>query len=136
MARRIAPGTGTLLLDSDGLSRAAANDERTAAFIKQAMLERGRVVIPAVTLTEVLRGGARDAAVHRVLKKMHVVDVNGHLARAAGEILGQVGGDRTVNAIVAAVAVAQPGRVVVLTSDPRDLTSLTRGRGDIRIQPL
>jgi hypothetical protein len=56
MARRVEPGTGTLVLDSDGLSKAAAMDERTAAYVKTALREQGRVIVPAVTFAEVQRG--------------------------------------------------------------------------------
>lgn len=132
MARRVV-GTGTLLLDSEGLSKAAAGEERTAAYVKQALKEQARVVVPAVTLAEVLRGGRRDASVHRVLKKYETVDVTAGLCRHAGEILGEVGSDKTVDAIVAAVAAAQGGRVVILTSDVDDITALTAGRGDIAV---
>jgi predicted nucleic acid-binding protein len=133
MARRVAPGTGALLLDSEGLSKAAARDERVAAFVKQVVLEQGRVVVPAVTLAEVLRGGPRDAEVHRFLKQANIVDITGDLGRAAGEILGDVGTDKTLDALVAAVAVDQPGRVLLLTSDVDDLRALTEGRGDINV---
>lgn len=133
MARRVTPGTGTVVLDSEGLSKAAARDERTAAFIKQALAEQGRVVVPTVTLAEVLRGGQRDAAVHQVLNQYEVQDITAALGRAAGEILGQAGSDKTVDAVVAAVAVARPGRVLVLTSDVDDLSALTAGRGGIKV---
>lgn len=133
MARRLTRGTGTLLLDSEGLSKAASRDERTAAFVKQALLEQGRVVVPAIVLAEVLRGGRRDAGVHRTLTQTQVVDVTAGLARTAGEILGEVGTDKTVDAVIAAVAADQPGRVLVLTSDPDDLRALTEGRGDISV---
>lgn len=133
MARRVAAGTGALLLDSDGLSKIAADDERAWAHLKLALKEQSRVLVPAVTLAEVLRGGPRDTGVHRVLKRVTVVDVTPALGRAAGEILGQVGGDNTVDAIVAAVAAAHTGRVAVLTSDTGDITALTEGRGDIRV---
>lgn len=133
MARRVAAGTGALLLDSDGLSKIAADDEWAWAHLKQALKEQSRVLVPAVTLAEVLRGGPRDAGVHRVLKQVTVVDITPALGRAAGEILGQVGGDKTVDAIVAAVAAAHPGRVAVLTSDTGDIAALTEGRGDIRV---
>lgn len=133
MARRVAPGTGTVVLDSEGLSKAAARDEWTAALIKQALHEQGRVVVPAITLAEVLRGGQRDAAVHHVLKQYDVEDITAGLGRAAGEILGQADSNKTVDAVVAAVAAAQRGRVLVLTSDVEDLTALTEGRGDINV---
>lgn len=133
MARRVAPGTGTVVLDSEGLSKAAARDERTAAFIKQALAEQGRVVVPAVTLAEVLRGGQRDTAVHHVLHQYEVQDITAAVGRAAGEILGQTDSDKTVDAVVAAVAAARPGRVLILTSDVDDLSALTAGRGDIKV---
>jgi len=133
MARRVAAGTGALLLDSDGLSKIAADDERAWAHLKQAVKEQSRVLVPAVTLAEVLRGGARDASIHRVLKRVAVVDITAALGRAAGEILGQVGGGNAVDAIVAAVAAAHPGRVGVLTSDTGDISALTEGRGQIRV---
>lgn len=133
MARRVAPGTGTVVLDSEGLSKAAARDEWTAALIKQALREQGRVVVPAITLAEVLRGGQRDASVHHALKQYAVEDITAGLGRAAGEILGQADSDKTVDAVVAAVAANQRGRVLVLTSDVEDLTALTEGHGDIRV---
>lgn len=133
MARRLAPGTGTVVLDSEGLSKAAARDERTAAFIKQALHERGRVVVPAITLAEVLRGGRRDASVHNALRQFEVADITAGLGRSAGEILGQAGSDKAVDGVVAAVAAAQPGRVLVLTSDVGDLTALTEGHGGIKV---
>jgi len=134
MARRTALGTGTLVLDSEGLSKAAGFDERTAAFIKTALLEQARVVVPAVVLAEVLRGGSRDASVHHVLKHFEVAVVTGDVGRSAGELLGEVGGNNTIDAIVAAVARSASGPVVLLTSDVEDLARLTDGCDDITVQ--
>lgn len=102
-------------------------------MIKQALREQGRVVVPAITLAEVLRGGQRDASVHHALKQYEVEDITAGLGRAAGEILGQADSDKTVDAVVAAVAANQRGRVLVLTSDVDDLTVLTEGHGDIKV---
>jgi len=71
--------------------------------------------------------------VHRVLKQSDIVEVTGRLARAAGELLGRVGTDITVDAVAATVAADQRGRVIVLTSDPDDLRMLTEGLGDIGV---
>ncbi|MBW3640079.1 MAG: PIN domain-containing protein [Actinobacteria bacterium] len=133
MARRVTAGSGVFLLDSDGLSKIASDDERAWAHLKRALEEQSRVLAPAVILAEVLRGGPRDANVHRVLERVTVVDITAVIGRAAGEILGQVGGDKTVDAVVAAVAAAHPGRVGVLISDTGDIAALTEGRGDIRV---
>lgn len=86
------------------------------------------MVTAASTLTEILRGGSRDAAVHYWLKLIKVVPLDRELGRAAGELLGKTGlsGHRcALDALLAAVALAQPRPVVLLTSDPRDLEKLT-----------
>lgn len=119
---------GTLVLDADGLSKLAAKDRRAQIFFEAARVERSRVITAASTLTEVLRGGPRDAAVHRWLKLIAVVPLDKELGRAAGELLGRTGlsGHRcALDALLAVVALAQPRPVVLLTSDPRDLEKLT-----------
>ena len=49
---------------------------RARAHLEIAIARRARVVASAMTLTEVLRGGPRDAAVHRVLSRITVVPVS------------------------------------------------------------
>ncbi|EQD86720.1 hypothetical protein N599_08370 [Saccharopolyspora erythraea D] len=80
-------------------------------------------MISAITLTEVLRGGPRDASVHRVLSRISVLPVTAEIARAAGELLGTTGlsGHRcAIDSIVAATALGLARPVVLLTSDPDD----------------
>ena len=80
-----------------------------------------------MTLTEVLRGGPRDTAVHRALSLITVVPVSPELGRHAGELLGATGlaGKRcSVDAVVAATALERERPVVLLTSDPDDLSRL------------
>lgn len=132
MARRPVGG-GTLVLDSDGVSKAASGDERAVAHLQVALRRQARVVVSAVTLAEVLRGGSRDVRVHRILKGLTVEDVSRSRARAAGELLGANAMNATVDAIVAATALAQPGPVLILTSDPKDLAHLVRDRADVAV---
>jgi predicted nucleic acid-binding protein len=118
---------GTLVLDSEGLSKLAAGDSRARAHLETAIARRARVVASAMTLTEVLRGGPRDAAVHRVLSRITIVPVSPGLGRHAGELLGATGlpGNRcAVDAVVAATALERERPVVLLTSDPDDLSRL------------
>jgi predicted nucleic acid-binding protein len=85
-------------------------------------------VVSAITLTEVLRGGSRDAAAHRVLSRITVLPVTSEIARRAGELLGTTGlsGHRcAIDAVVAATALELERPVVLLTSDPDDMTALT-----------
>jgi len=93
------------------------------------------VVVSAITLTEVLRGGPRDASVHRVLDRIIVLPVSPELGRKAGELLGAAGlsGHRcAIDAVVAATALGLPRPVVLLTSDPGDLSKLIEEPGRLK----
>ncbi|WP_059010997.1 type II toxin-antitoxin system VapC family toxin [Streptomyces specialis] len=129
--RRLGVG-GTLVLDSEGLSKLAAGDPRVRAYVETAHQRRARVVVSAITLTEVLRGGPRDATVHRVLARLVTLPVTPELARAAGELLGATGlsGHRcAIDSVVAATALGAPRPVLLLTSDPDDLDRLVEEPG-------
>lgn len=115
----------TVVLDADGLSQLAQHDQRVEALMDALRELDPRVVVSAVTLAEVLRGSPRDAAVHRLLGWIDQLDVTPRIGRAAGELLGVTGSNETIDAIVAATALDQRGPVMVLTSDPDDLTRLT-----------
>lgn len=123
---------GTLVLDAEGLAKLAADHPAVYALVKSTRNRQGRVVTAASTLTEVLRGGPRDARMHRALSRITVVPINEQQGRAAGELLGRCGlsGHRcALDALLAVVALDQPRPVVVLTSDPRDLGRLTEEPG-------
>ncbi|MGH4013145.1 MAG: type II toxin-antitoxin system VapC family toxin [Gemmatimonadales bacterium] len=129
--RQVAAG-GTLVLDSEGLSKLAAGESQVRAHLDTARLRRARVVVSAITLVEVLRGGPRDASVHRVLSRIVTVPVTSELARAAGELLGVTGlsGHRcAIDSVVAATALVMPRPVVLLTSDLDDLSRLVEEPG-------
>jgi predicted nucleic acid-binding protein len=98
------------------------------ARLEAAKRHRRHIVTAASTLTEVLRGGQKDAELHRILKDVEIAGIDSGLGRAAGELLGKTGlsGHRcALDALLAVVAMAQPRPVVLLTSDPRDLKKLT-----------
>jgi predicted nucleic acid-binding protein len=127
VARRALAVGGSLLLDSDGLVKLASGDPKSRAFLESARERGARVVVSAITLTEVLRGGPRDAPVHRVLSRIIVQPVSAELGRRAGELLGTTGlsGHRcAIDAVVAAIAMELARPVVLLTSDPDDLNRL------------
>ena len=130
---------GTLVLDGEGLAKLAAGDVRARAHLETAIARRARVVASAVTLTEVLRGGPRDAAVHRVLSRITVAPVSPALGRHAGALLGATGlpGKRcSVDAVVAATALERERPVVVLTGDPDDLNRLVEEPGRPKAQRI
>jgi predicted nucleic acid-binding protein len=119
---------GTLVLDAQGIIRLAEADKSVFAWARRTDALGGEIVTAASTLAEVLRGGARDARIHRILRRVTVVDIDKNLGRKAGELLGATGmsGHRcTVDALIAVVALAQRRPVILLTSDPDDLARLT-----------
>jgi predicted nucleic acid-binding protein len=133
--RRVAGGT--LVLDAEGLSKLAAGDARVRGYLDSARARGARVAVSALTLTETLRGGPRDAAVHRVLVRIVVVAVTAAIARRAGELLGSTGlaGHRcAIDAVAAATALDADRPVVLLTSDPDDMNRLISEPGRPKAQ--
>ena len=130
---------GSLVLDSEGLVKLAAGDPRARAYLATAISRRARVCVSAITLTEVLRGGPRDAVVHRVLSRVSVLPVTREIARRAGEQLGATGlsGHRcAIDAVVAVTALGLDRPAVLLTSDPGDLNRLVKEPGRPRSQHI
>jgi predicted nucleic acid-binding protein len=129
--------SGTLVLDREGLAKLASGDQRARGYLQTAVARRARVAVSAITLTEVLRGGPRDAAVHRVLSRVTMVAVTPEIGRRAGELLGSTGltGHRcAIDAVVAATALGLERPAVLLTSDPADLGALTEEPGQPKAQ--
>lgn len=123
---------GTLVLDAEGLVKLSMGHPGTLARAKKAYAREASVVTAATTLTEILRGGPRDAPLHRILHRVRVIAVDAQQARAAGELLGRTGlsGHRcALDALLATVAMAQPRPVILLTSDTDDMTKLTHEPG-------
>jgi predicted nucleic acid-binding protein len=86
------------------------------------------VVVAASTLTEVMRGGPRDAPVHRIIRQIEISPIDAARAREAGDLLGRarLSGHRyALDALVAAVTLAQPRPAVLLTSNSKDMQRLT-----------
>jgi hypothetical protein len=124
-ALRFAPqGRGQLVLDSGALSALAAGNLNARAAMLLASRRDLDVVVPAVVLAQVIRGGPQDAAVNRILKGVDdYVPITIPLARQAGVLLQKTATTDVVGALVAPVALQQlPARI--LTSDPDDLCTL------------
>jgi predicted nucleic acid-binding protein len=127
------------VLDAEGLRKLADGNPRAVSFAKDAQSADALVVIAASTLTEVLRGGPRDAPVHRILSEISVVPIGQEEGRTAGELLGRTGlsgHQYALDALLAVVALAQPRPVVVLTSDTDDLRRLTEEPGRAKAERI
>ena len=134
--RAQAQAAAALVLDSEGLSQAAAGDQRAVAWIARARELQLPLVVNAVTLTETIRGGSRDARVHLLTKNAHVDVVDASFAAEAGRLLGRAGRSDTVDALVAVTAIRLNQPTTILTSDPGDLRSLTSEHPLVRVVPI
>jgi predicted nucleic acid-binding protein len=130
---------GTLVLDAQGLVRLAEADKYLLVRVLKADAAGAHIVTAGSTLAEVLRGGPRDARIHRILRRVTVVEIDKSVGRKAGELLGATGmsGHRcTVDALLAAVALAQRRPVILLTSDPDDMARLTEEPGRRKVDRI
>jgi predicted nucleic acid-binding protein len=130
---------GGLVLDAEGIVKLAGGDRQTRRHYEAARGREGHVVTAASVIAEVLRGGPRDAKVHRVLSRVTVVPIDKSLGRTAGELIGRAGlsGHRcTIDALLAAVALRLPRPVVLLTGDPDDMARLTDEPGRPRVEQI
>lgn len=125
-----------LILDSGAVIALSRSDQRARAFVARALELGVQVEIPVVVVAETLRGGPRDAPVHRVLKAVGSVPAarEAH-GRIAGQLLGAAHSAHTVDALVIAQAV-EAGGAQVLTGDLDDLERLAASHPEVRIHSL
>jgi hypothetical protein len=116
-----APAT-SVVYDAGALLAAEANDRRFRLAHRQMLDEARRIIVPAPVLTQVWRGGARQALLARVLRSCKVEPTTEQVARHGGVLLGKTRTSDAVDAIV--VASALPRDALIVTSDPDDLSLL------------
>jgi predicted nucleic acid-binding protein len=129
-------GAHALVLDADGLSKAAAGDPAAIAWIARARELSLPIVVNAVTLTETLRGSRRDAHIHLLTRNAHVDSVDPAFATDAGTLLGRTKRNDTIDALVAVTAIRLDRPAIILTSDPNDLSALTAGHDGIEVRAI
>lgn len=131
MTRSPAVPGGTLVLDSEGLAKAVLRDREVTGWLALARADDMRVITSAATLVEVVHPRINRPALEWTLSRLVIEPVTEHLARHASELLadaGLHGHKHAIDAILTATALAAPGPVTVLTSDPEDLTDLAGNR--------
>ncbi|MEM8993830.1 MAG: PIN domain-containing protein [Acidobacteriota bacterium] len=134
--RRLGPAPQRLILDAGAVIALSRGDVRARAFVDRALKLGASVEVPVAVVAETLRGPARDAPVHRVLKAIgDVPATTEEVGRLAGELLGRSGSSATVDALVVAQA-ASSGGAHVLTGDPNDLEALATTLEAVWIQAL
>jgi predicted nucleic acid-binding protein len=124
------PG-GTLVLDSEGLAKAVLRDRTVTGWLTLARADDLRVITSASTLVEVVHPRINRPALEWTLSRLVVEPVTESIARHAATLLADAGlhGHKyAIDAMLSATALAAPGPVTVLTSDPEDLAALCAGR--------
>lgn len=131
MTRSPAVPGGTLVLDSEGLAKAVLRDRDVTGWLALARADDMRVITSAATLVEVVHPRVRRPALEWTLSRIVVEPVTEAVGRDAAALLadaGLHGHTYAIDAMLCATALAAPGPVTVLTSDPDDLTALCGGR--------
>ncbi|MDI3422152.1 DNA-binding protein [Streptomyces luteolus] len=130
MARRRLSHEGTLILDSEGLSKLLGDDETVVALVAEARSRGMEVVISALTIIEAVHARTNKPRLNWILSGLRVIPVGDEEAKAASTLLmaaGLHGHKYAIDAAVAEAALRQQRPVVMLTSDVDDMTKL---RGD------
>jgi len=120
-----------LILDSGAVIGWSRGDVRVRATLARALELGVDVRIPTAVLAETLRGGPRDAPIHRVRAAVDVFPQTEAIARAAGALLGRTKGKNTVDALVAAETIASGADV--LTGDAGDLRALLAAHPNVSV---
>lgn len=121
-----APG-GTLVLDSEGLAKAVLRDRTVTAWLALARADDLRVITSAATLVEVVHPRVNRPALEWTLSRLVIEPVTEPIARHAATLLSNAslhGHKYAIDAMLSATALAAPGPVTILTSDPEDLATL------------
>nr|WTB32331.1 DNA-binding protein [Streptomyces sp. NBC_00830] len=131
MARRKLSHEGTLVLDSEGLSKLVGDGERVVALVAEARRRGMEVVVSALTIIEAAHGRTDRARLAWVLSGVRIVHIGDEEARAASALLidaGLHGHKYAIDAVVAEMALRQQRPVVMLTSDIDDMAKLCGDR--------
>ncbi|MGW8360923.1 PIN domain-containing protein [Streptomyces wedmorensis] len=119
---------GALILDSEGLTKAVQRDREVHEWLTAARDADLPVITSAAVLVEVIHPRINDAALKWTLSRLRVEPVTQALAPSAAGLLraaGLHGHKYAIDAMLCATAIAQPGRVTILTSGVEDIAVLT-----------
>jgi predicted nucleic acid-binding protein len=131
--------SGALVLDSEGLAKAVQRDREVHEWLTAARDADLPVLISAVVLVEVIHPRINDAALKWTLSRIRVEPITQALAQSAAELLrgaGLHGHKCAIDAMLCATALAQPGRVRILTSDVEDIETLTAGHARVAAEKV
>ncbi|MFG2666915.1 type II toxin-antitoxin system VapC family toxin [Streptomyces sp. NPDC048387] len=128
-----------MALDGEGPAKAVQRDQELQEWLTAARDADLPVITSAAVLVEVIHPRIDDAALRWTLSRLRVEPVTQTIAQSAAALLreaGLHGHQYAVDAMLCATALAQPGRVTVLTSDVEDLTLLTTGHPRVGVEKV
>ena len=118
---------GTVVLDSEGLSKWCAADQRVTAYIREAQNNDFRVVVSALTPIEAFDMRSKNDRFRWHLSRLKIEPVTDEISFRAIDLLraaGLHGHKYAIDAVVAATALQSVKPTVILTSDADDLEKL------------
>ncbi|OPG11766.1 PIN domain-containing protein [Microbispora sp. GKU 823] len=118
---------GTVILDSEGLSKWCAADQRVTAIVREAQNNDFRVVISALTPIEAFDDRVTNDRLRWHLSRLRVEPVTEEVSVHALDLLresGLHGHKYAIDAVVAATALRSTRPVIVLTSDEDDMSKI------------
>ncbi|MCL2424607.1 MAG: twitching motility protein PilT [Micrococcales bacterium] len=124
-----------VVLDAEAVNLLANADRAMYSWAQLAQDTDAILRTSSLTLTEITDGTPRAARVHNALRifAVRTVEVTDDIALTAGRLRARASRarrkprDLTVDAVVAATALALPPPVLVITADPGDLSLLLDG---------
>ncbi|MHA5050780.1 hypothetical protein [Streptomyces sp. SD15] len=128
-------GIDCLVLDSEGLSRAALRERSMTALLAAAHGKGLRVVTSSMTLIEAYHSQVRRPAWAWAMSRIVVEPVTREVADAAIALLensGLHGHKYAIDAALAVIAGRQAGNVALYTSDEDDMKKLCGARVAVR----
>lgn len=118
---------GTVVLDSEGLSKWCAADQRVTAYVREAQNNDFRVVVSALTPIEAFDMRAKNERFRWHLSRLKIEPVTDEISFHAIDLLraaGLHGHKYAIDSVVAATALRSVKPVVILTSDADDMEKL------------
>jgi predicted nucleic acid-binding protein len=123
-----------VVLDSEGLSKWCAADQRVTAYVREAQSNDFRVVVSALTPIEAFDMRAKNDRFRWHLSHLKIEPVTDEISFYAVDLLREAGlhGHKyAIDAVVAATALRSVGPVVILTSDADDMEKLCGKRARV-----
>jgi predicted nucleic acid-binding protein len=118
---------GTVVLDSEGLSKWCAADQRVTAYVREAQENDFRVIVSALTPIEAFDMRAKNDRFRWYLSRLKIELVTDEISFHAIDLLREAGlhGHKyAIDAVVAATALRAAKPAIILTSDADDMGKL------------